>query len=114
MRAYAPYRAVIDSSFKVVPLPSSVFQHAPYCGGDSVELLHFGLKLVAAVAGQFVEPGFAVELAHLPFGSQPALDLHSLERGIERPFFDLQYVVGDLLDGLGDAVSVHGSARKRF
>src|SRR5690242_1686743 len=74
---------------------------------DAVKLRHFGSELLAAKGGELVVAGTAIPNGRAPFGGNPALDEHALQGRVEGAFFDLQDVVGDELDGIGDFVAVH-------
>ncbi len=54
-------------------------------------------------------------LAEVPASdsSHPSLE-HPLKGGVERTFFDLQELVGNLLDVLDEAVAVHGAEPERL
>src|SRR5439155_12463185 len=65
-------------------------------------------ELLAARARQFVEAGPSVVLRGAPLRPDPTLRLQAIERGIERALVDLQDVLGELLNPLGDPPAVHG------
>ena len=65
------------------------------------------LELPPAGARQRVVARAAVVLGDLPLGSNQALALEPVERGIERALPELQHALGPLLDPLGDAPAVH-------
>lgn len=48
------------------------------------------------------------------FGFKPALAKHALESRIEGPFFNLQQIVGNLLEMLYQRVAVHWLQAKRL
>src|SRR5437899_1755376 len=49
-----------------------------------------------------------------PLGFDQPIQFQAMQRGIKRSFFDAQHFLRDLLNGLRDAVSVHGPTRERF
>ena len=63
--------------------------------------------------GQVVVLGAAAELRDLPLGLDPSLVLEAMQGGVERALVDLQHVLGDLLDALGDRPAVQGVLLQR-
>src|SRR5262249_24488701 len=61
-----------------------------------------------------VEAGSTVIRRSLPVSHHPALDEHSLQRRIERPLFDRQYVPRQHLNVLRDAIAMHRADRQRL
>ena len=86
-------------------------QHASTAPDQPAPALRFGVELSRPAGVEPVVARAPVVLRHSPGGRDPAALLHAIERGIERAFFDLQDVVGQLLQADGDAVAVLGPAR---
>src|SRR5262245_48333541 len=82
--------------------------------GESFPVRRLDGELFAPRAGQFVILGATIVFRSAPLGLDPALLLHSVERRVERAFFDLQYVFGRLLNPLRDFVTVERAARERL
>src|SRR5207249_4646043 len=93
--------------------------YRPHYARDSVSHLFpfrfFGLKLFPA--GQR-EP-VIFELALLVFGGsfplrrEPAFSLQPMQRGVQGPVFDLEHVIGGLLDVLGNLMSMGRAEQQR-
>ena len=71
-------------------------------------------ELLASARAQAIELCFAVFLGVAPFGVEPSLLFHAMERGIERAFFDLELVACGLLDPAEDGETVHRSPGERL
>ena len=71
-------------------------------------------ELLASARTQAIELCFAVFLGVAPFGVEPALLFHAMERGIEGAFFDLELVACGLLDPAENGESVHRSPGERL
>src|SRR5438128_3806733 len=87
----------------------SVFYRAQHARDGSREpqpALELSLRSAAAFACQLVELRLAVVLGRPPFGVDQSLLLHAVERRIERSFFDLQGIVGELVNPHRDPVPV--------
>src|SRR6266581_1557160 len=50
---------------------------------------------------------------HAPFGLHPSLDEHPLQRGVERAFLHLQYIVRAALDMFRNLVAVQAAADRK-
>src|SRR5262245_54356427 len=81
-------------------------KHASHRLRQPQPAIELGLCRTATLACQRIELGLAIVLRHLPFGVDESLLFHPVERGIQRPFLDPQYVIRKLPDPRGDAVSV--------
>ena len=73
------------------------------CGKEAAEFLR---KLLAPIGRKFVVARTPVPRGHSPLRRHPALQQHTLQGWIERAFFHLQHVVGNLLDGINDLISM--------
>ena len=80
---------------------------------EAVELVALVRQLPAAGGGQGVEPGAAVVLGRAPGGLDPPVEQEPLQGRIQRALADLQHVVGDRLQVVGDAVAVLRAGRER-
>src|SRR5262249_6129124 len=67
----------------------------------------------SAGRGEVVVLGAAAQLRDLPLGLDPAPVLETMEGRIERALVDLQDVLGNLLDALGDGPAVLGILLQR-
>src|SRR6185437_11965962 len=72
------------------------------CAHHALELRDLHDELLASCRRELVVAGAAIAGGGAPSRDDPALDEHALQRRIERPFFDLQYIFGGLLDRVGD------------
>src|SRR5919106_2041759 len=89
-------------------------QHAGNGAGKPVPAFELRGGGCAPFPGEPVELGLAVVLGRAPFrGDQPLL-FHSVQRGIERAFFDPEDVFGQLVDASGDAVAMVGPGAEAF
>src|ERR1700722_6840188 len=88
-------------------LLSDRLDHAGYGSDYALELRCFDGDLLAAGRGQLVIARAAVSGGDAPLCGHPALDEHALQRRVQRTLFDLQNVVGDALNGVGDLIAVH-------
>ena len=75
--------------------------------GHAAVARQFALQLLAALGGQLVIAGPPVLGGLSPFPGNPALDEHTLQGRVERPFLHLQNVFGGLLDIVRDLEAVH-------
>src|SRR5579875_1179821 len=66
----------------------------------------FDSQLPATGGGDLVDSGSPVVRGNAPFALNPAIELQSLQSGVERAFLDQELVIGRLLKELHDAVSV--------
>src|ERR1051326_1829451 len=69
-------------------------------------------KLPAARRGEAIELCFAPTIGVSPLRVEPTLFFQPVERGIERPFLDLQLLVGGALDPLEGGEPVHRAPRQ--
>src|SRR6516164_4590683 len=72
----------------------------------------FNGQLFAAGRGDLVDPRPPIVRRHAPDTVDPAVELETLESGIERALLDEELVVGGLLDELDDAVAVEVAPRQ--
>src|SRR6185437_2101636 len=72
------------------------------------------LELAPPLWRDAIELRLAPELGRAPFGFDPVVALHAVERGIERAFFDAQAVAAPVLQPADDAVAVPRAERERF
>jgi hypothetical protein len=63
---------------------------------------------------QRVIAGAPVGRGHAPLGSDESSGFQATERWIERAVFDLEKLIGSLLDVLGDLVTICGTLSKRL
>src|SRR4030095_3657406 len=61
-----------------------------------------------------IELRLAIVVALPPLGLDEPIALETVERGIERPLWDLERVLGDLRDAEKDAVAVERAERHRL
>jgi len=66
----------------------------------------FRLEIFFAGAGEGIVFGAAVVFGFAPCGFDPGLLFETVKSGIERALIDLEDVVGDLADALGDGPAV--------
>src|SRR6202162_3048328 len=71
-------------------------------------------ELLSAAAGQLVEAGAPVVLRGAPLRADPPLRFQAVERRVQRPLVDLEDILGELLDPLGDPPSVHRRCPQRL
>src|SRR5262249_7518427 len=81
--------------------------------GESFPVRGLDAELFAPRASEVVVLGAAIVFRSAPLGLDPTLLLHSVERRVERSFFDLQNVFGQLLDPLRYFVTVERAALER-
>ena len=62
---------------------------------------------------QRVVLGAPVVFRRTPFGRDRAVELQTIQSRIERPLLDLEHLVGQKVDGLGDGVAVESSSLER-
>ena len=67
-----------------------------------VPLTRFDGELLPSRRRQPVVLGPPAELGHLPLGFDPALMLEPVQGRVERALVDLEHVLGNVLDALGD------------
>src|SRR5579884_7004 len=91
-----------------------VLQHASDRGNHLLEFRELNSQLLPSRTGERVIASATVRLRHLPFGFYPPLHQQSLQRGIQRPFFNREYLIGKLFDGLRDSIAVQWRARERL
>ena len=65
--------------------------------------------LFAAFFGEGVELGFPAGLRFFPLGLEPTAILQAVKGGIERALMNLKKIFRDLLQSLGDGVTVAGA-----
>src|ERR1700738_2486286 len=75
-------------------------------GGELAPGALFAFELLAAGAGQLVILCAAIIFRGAPTGFDPSAALAAMQCGIERALLDLQYVLRDLLDALGNGPAV--------
>src|SRR5262245_36555506 len=92
---------------------SCQLHHAADGVGHALPFPRFNRELTAARRGEAVIPGAAAELRDPPLGLDPALVLEAMEGRIQRALIDLQDVLGNLLDALGDGPAVQGILLQR-
>jgi hypothetical protein len=78
--------------------------------GELAVALGLASQLLAASGCQFIEAGAAIVGRNAPFPLDPTVQLQSLQRRIERAFFNAQNVVGQLLNKLSDGIAVQMAA----
>src|SRR5579871_1780338 len=88
-------------------LASNRLDHSNHRPKHPVELRLLNGQLLSPRRGELVISGAPVAGGRAPCCRHPALDEHSLQCRIERSFFNLQNLFGDLLNGIGNLVSVH-------
>ena len=66
----------------------------------------FHSELTPSRAGEAVIPGAAPQLRDLPLGLDPTLVFETMKGRIKRALTNLQDVLGNLLDALGDGPAV--------
>jgi hypothetical protein len=76
----------------------------------ALELGDFDVELFLAACGQGVVAGATVAGSHAPLGSDPAFDQHALKSWVERAFFDLEDLLGVVLDRFSNFVAVEFAA----
>src|SRR5580704_5297587 len=107
-------RLASSSSQFITELLSDSLDHTRDRADDAFELRHLDGQLFAACCSQFVVTGAAVASRRAPLRGHPSLDEHPLQRGVQRSFFDLQNVIGYLLNGIGNLIPMHfAGARQR-
>src|SRR5687768_18453637 len=84
-----------DSVCHALPFPRFYSELTPPRGGEAVIL------------------GAAAQLRDLPLGLDPALMLETMESRVKRALIDLQDVLGNLLDALGDGPAVQNILLQR-
>src|ERR671919_2030070 len=87
--------------------------HAADGVGHALPFPRFDSELTAARRGEVVILGAAAQLRDLPLGLDPALVLETMESRIKGALIDLQDVLGNLLDALGDGPAVQGILLQR-
>ena len=85
-----------------------------YGSGKACPALGFGIEALLALVGELVELGAAVVFGGSPAGFEQAAEFESMEGGVERAFFDLEQLLGGLVDPLGDRVAVKRAAGEGF
>src|SRR6185437_7753908 len=72
-----------------------------------LELRLLSGELLSAGGGERVVSRAAIVVRRAPLGAHVAVEEEALEGGVEGAFADLEYVLGDVAQSLGDAVAVH-------
>jgi hypothetical protein len=75
-------------------------------GVDSFVFRKFGFKVALAGGREFVEADLAVGFGNAPFGVGPTIEEDFLKGRIESAFFDLQDFGGEVMNALGNGVTV--------
>ena len=75
------------------------------CGGLSHEL-------ATASRRQPIVPRLAIVLGYTPLGGDPRALFHTVERGVERAFLDVQLVLRGVADPFRNGVAVHRPPRE--
>src|SRR5215472_8896855 len=88
-------------------------QHAGYGLGQLAPALLLAGQLPSPRHGNRVVAGPPVVVTGPPFGADPALLRHAMERRIQRSLLDPERVSGNGLNVHGNAVSVHRSATRQ-
>src|SRR5262249_10390225 len=88
------------------PLDSMRAQHTPDGCCQAPPLAGLAMQLLASRFGQLIKPRLAVVFAGTPFRCDPAASFEPLPRRIKRTVVDEQHVVGLLLDGARDPLSM--------
>jgi len=73
---------------------------------ESIPVRLFGGELFASDGGEFVELGLAAVVGGSPFGVEPAAFFEAMEGWIERALLDLEDLLGDLANAVGDAIAM--------
>jgi hypothetical protein len=85
---------------------------------DAVEHLaeagEFPFEMLDTGVGDTVDARRAAFRGNTFFGLEKPLTEHALEGRIEGTFFDLEQVIGDLLDVLHEGIAMHGLMAKRL
>jgi hypothetical protein len=82
------------------------FEDALNGGDDLRELVALGRKLLSSRTRDRVIAGSPIVLGGAPFSVNIPVEQQSLQRRIQRAFPDLQNVIGQRFQALGDAVTV--------
>src|SRR5262245_42300296 len=93
---------------------SPCLKDSRYRSRKAVPALRLSAQLLPTGLRELVGLHPAVRIGQPPLRSHEATCLETMERGIERSFFDEQVRRCDLLDPPGDAVPVHRSPAERF
>jgi hypothetical protein len=73
---------------------------------DALELGDFDVELFLAACAKGVVARATVAGSHSPLGDDPAFDEHALKSWVERAFFDLEDLLGVVLDRFSNFVAV--------
>src|ERR1041385_5267002 len=93
---------------------SGALHHARDRGRDAMPIRGFLFERAPTQRAEPVELRAPVVLRRAPGRAQPAADLETMQRRIERPFLDAQHVVGRTLNSGNDAVAMHLAATEDF
>src|SRR5262249_18046583 len=99
----APYRGPNREGPSLLLLHGA--QDHPHGPGQTAPILLFRIELFGSGFGQRIELRFAA-VHFTPLGLEQALLLDAMERRVKRALLYLQHFLRDLVDALGDAVSV--------
>src|SRR6185312_5897933 len=78
-----------------------------------LELRLLGDELLSAGGGERVVSRAAIVVRRAPLGAHVAVEEKALEGGVKGAFADLEDVLGDVAQSMGDAVAVHRFGAER-
>src|SRR5215469_2712331 len=97
----------------ISPLDTVRAQHPPDGCRQPAPLAGFAMQLFASRFGQLIKPSLTVVFAGAPFSCDPAADLESLQRRVERAVVDQQHIIRLLLDSARDPLAMPAAQDQR-
>src|SRR5271154_5748157 len=89
-------------------------KHSAKACKHPLETDNFSFEMTNACSSEPINPRWSTLGRGPSLSFQPAFLQHSLQRRIERAFFDREQVVGDLLDVLHQRIAMHGLQPQRL
>jgi hypothetical protein len=78
--------------------------------GETRPAVLLGREQLLPSDGEAVVLRLPVVVRDTPFGADRAVELEPVKGGVERPFLDLQHLIREQVDRLGDSVAVQRAA----
>ena len=85
-------------------------KHALNAFSEARPTFLFTGQLLSALVGQRIESGLPVFFGGAPFGADPAVLFHAMQRWVKRALFNPKHLGGNALDVGGDSVAVDAAA----
>src|SRR5262249_5618307 len=106
------WRSSSNTSGAVSTCPSLASHHTGDRQREPGVLSSFNRQLSAASRRDLVDPRPPIIRRHAPDTVDPAVQLQTLESGVQRPLLDQELILGRLLNELDDSVSMQVAQRQ--